>query len=435
MNNPNFKNYQYKTDLFIVSSDDKVISLNSGNPSVTVFNYFQNSVFPIIKIDLLLNKVNLRILQEDFDNIKLLLSVYKIESSDTEIADNPKSGILNTIDTSIKNSYLKIFDINRTPVIPPNENAKNEHFEQVEESPVTLFCFISSHLESNKLQLPFIFNNVTIQDVIVALSTKHQISKILLSPVENTKVYQQIVIPPLNYTNSIYYLHEIYGIYKTGVSLYMDFEYTYILKNDFRGQLPHHSNFPYNFEKVIFDIHPLNENLFNYDSIVKVDNTSKTFIIECKNNFSIKNSEITIKETGEIFKFVTNNPRDQNHNQHEILDNFKSLSNPESPVKAGNTPKEVIKWNKYSNDFKISEYQFNLKNSMFQISRIFSNCDMEIFTPNRKYILNFLKDPTMEKYAGQYKIDSFMFTIKGKSADLQNSIGVISLSKVDSDYT
>jgi len=368
--------------------------------------------------------------QNEIDSLKILLNIdkYKIDQKDIDLVNKinlPSSKFVKYVE-------LKIFNIDRVKMPPVDEENPQSNIPKFK---ITLYTFVYKHLEINKLPLALTLNNSTILDAIMALCTKHGVDSLLISPPENTKSYSQILIPPLNFTNSMYYLQEVYGIYKHGLNLFFDFNYSYILRKDFLDKLPQIDLEPYDYEKVIFDIYPYNmETRFVNNNSTYIDNDNKSISILCKNNFSFNNSEITMKEAGEVFKLVSNGPQDESYNHHEILDNFESLSNPGNIVKTNETPKEIIKWKKYNNDFTITELQFKLKELMFNVSSILVDQDVEVYVPNKRFELIFKDDPNIKKYNGTYRLNNFIYKFKGTSKDFQSLICNLGFSKIFPEY-
>jgi hypothetical protein len=257
-----------------------------------------------------------------------------------------------------------------------------------------------------------------------------------MSNSDNNKVYDQIMIPPLNFTNSIYYLQEVYGIYKNGLNLYCGLKNNYIMKRDRLEDPPLVKIPPNSYKNIYYNLYTQNNPDYqNYNEGTKMNNENECIEMYGFNNVMIKNDETTAKEQGEIYKILSNNEDIINFNNQEIVDNFESFNNSDK-FKLGTTPKENIIWKRYNNEFIVSEREFNLKTSIIQAYKGESGFDLEMFTPNKNFILNFMdKEDKMKKYKGSYLLESCIFSFDmNKNRNFYASVGTFNFAKLQEKY-
>jgi len=424
---------RYKVTLSLVSLTKGIVStLDDGLPKVTINNLYNDTVFPIIHVETLIGKYIYNYLLEDIDDLRISMNIsrYKIEGTETDYSSDkilPEEFLY-------KNIILKIFDIKRKPEGVLDEEKENPG-DYTLDIDMSFYCFVEDHLLVNRTQHTMIFNNKNVFDIILALCSKYKIKSLLIDTPENTKVYPQVIIPPLNFTNSIYYLQEVYGIFKHGVSLYFDFEYCYIIKKDFLTEYPQAKESPKDIEKIIFTVYPPDKAEFNIPmNSTLVDTKNNTIEIVTRNYFNFVNSETTVKEFSEIFKLTSNNCGHEQYTPNNVVDNFKVLSKKEEVVSVQNTAKEIVRFSKYANDFVITERQFLIKSNMLLLVGVYNNLDIGLMRINKKYYLDFKDDSDVKKYCGWYRLNSFIYTFKGSSTDLKNAICLLRFSKLDEQY-
>jgi hypothetical protein len=425
------KSYRYNLQIDLVNKTDpeSVIDLSPFLIELVGMNFYKDNVFPIIRLDLVINNEVYNKLQNETDDINLILTIKKIELNTSNVT--MALMVQYPFEYYCKNVKLKVFDVKRRPI----GNSPDKY----PKIPVTLFCFLEKHLEVNKRQISRVYSNCTMNEVMLALCTEFNITDILMDSSENTKRYKQVIIPPLNFTNSIYYLQEVYGIYRFGINLFFDLRYSYFLRNDALEKPPTIKEVPYSFGKVVFEIKSKIESKdYDKDAIgYALDLQNQCFIIHSSDNFKMNNTESTIKESGEMFKLVSRGSSDQNHNIQDIADNFDSLTTPGKSVKHTTNPKEIIRWQNYTNPFTLTEHEFTINTSMLSADKALSGIDLDVFSPNRNYILNYMHQKQYaDKYNGYYKISSLVYSFKAgdSTSDFLTVMAGCKLAKLNKKY-
>lgn len=94
---------------------------------------------------------------------------------------------------------------------------------------VDVFLFDDKLLKSSVKKYNEVLTSSTIQNAIGRILTKTGHKKVLMSKIENTEVYQELLIPYHEAYKCIAYLDQYYGLYKKGAQIYYDIDKLYII--------------------------------------------------------------------------------------------------------------------------------------------------------------------------------------------------------------
>ena len=94
---------------------------------------------------------------------------------------------------------------------------------------VDIYLFDDKLLKASMKKYNEVITSGTIQNTIARILTKTGHKKVLMSRVENTEVYQELLIPYHEAYKCIAYLDQYYGIYKKGTIVYYDIDKLYII--------------------------------------------------------------------------------------------------------------------------------------------------------------------------------------------------------------
>ena len=93
----------------------------------------------------------------------------------------------------------------------------------------TFYLFKDSDLSSSKKTINAVLEDVTMTDTIAYILSASGSDKVLMSPVDNTEVYKQVLLLPTTVIKNINNLEKQYGFYNNGSVLFYDFDRTYML--------------------------------------------------------------------------------------------------------------------------------------------------------------------------------------------------------------
>lgn len=101
------------------------------------------------------------------------------------------------------------------------EDERLQHYE--------FYLFKEDDLQSSKTIINSILSRCTLTDGVAYLLSSSGAKKVLMSPLDNKTVYNEMLIPPIPVWQSIQYLEEQYGFYKYGALYFYDHDKTYFI--------------------------------------------------------------------------------------------------------------------------------------------------------------------------------------------------------------
>ena len=221
--------YRYSVDelyLLYEGESERHVLPRNRLLSFNIIHDFINNAFPIFKINLTLeSSVYYKILKnKDTVKFKIRIQKYQIDTSGNKTSlyedyiNDTFSLILNDDDNDLQEETRK--------KMYPNGD-EGELAAMVND--VEFFLFKSSFIKSTKSKINVILKDCSIQNAIGYISNEYNLSKLLMSPVDNREIYDYLLIPPLTCTQALKYIDSFYGIYEEGSVIYLDFNKTYIL--------------------------------------------------------------------------------------------------------------------------------------------------------------------------------------------------------------
>lgn len=388
--------YRYSVDelyLLYEGESERHVLPRNRLLSFNIIHDFINNAFPIFKINLTLeSSVYYKILKnKDTVKFKIRIQKYQIDTSGNKTSlyedyiNDTFSLILNDDDNDLQEETRK--------KMYPNGD-EGELAAMVND--VEFFLFKSSFIKSTKSKINVILKDCSIQNAIGYISDEYNLSKLLMSPVDNREIYDYLLIPPLTCTQALKYIDSFYGIYEEGSVIYLDFNKTYILNF---GKLA--SAYIKNEKKNTYIIIPEYGNIMtnNIGSVKKYNNTTDNYVVINPNTLKIMNESISNDIlVGNDAVFISYN------------DNIISKTSDDA------VQKSVIE-NHGLNSFYPTEYkaQVNSMKNVFSLSMI--DIDLDVITPNKKFIMEFENTKLSRKYKGKYILCSTNIYFKNKGEE------------------
>jgi len=427
------RKYLYNIRLRAIFKDDEFPTrLEADINDLTVYNFYEENVFPIVQIELFIDREMFKKIQLNADTIKFSLSVLKYQSDDT-IAENSLANP--TIYQSfIDDKILIPYDIDRTilPLINKSENDQEERNDK--QFPLILNCFLEEHVLLNKHLLSYVTHKADIKSTILYALNKCKAKNILFSEPDNNKLYEQILIPPLNLSNTIDYLQEVYGIYSSGLNLFFDMKYNYLINKDYKKNPPIPKGNINEFSKVLLMLMDTTENsLDDYGSFIDTENELYKIKLEDRSEFATQDTSIR-EIGGEAIKFLSRTK--SNPNVQRIQDLRHNVSN-DSTLKVTNSDiiKENIVWNNYDNPYIESSYKSEMSRRMLKLRVPWEDIDLDLFTLNKRYEITFPSSEMRSVYNGPYQLNSLVYKFnKGNKERDYRCFGVCMFDKLNLEY-
>ena len=248
-----------------------------------------------------------------------------------------------------------------------------------------LYLFDSSLMNASMKRYNEVITSGTIQNIVARILTASGHKNVLMSPIENDTVYDELLIPSLPAYKALLYIDEYYGLYKKGSIIFYDVDKLYILNTNGKltaktkdewGETVFLVTSSYNATPGNGVVRKLEENV-NYVSITEEQ-------IAPQNPSLLKNEKI-----GSEAKII-------------ISDSIE-VDVESADTSAMNQRNEFIVYNKKDDN------QFNgtmLKARMEENGAILyiqgENFDMNAFTPNKVFTVIFEETSKQKRYGKSY---------------------------------
>lgn len=391
-------NYKYKVMAFEVTFDGKKMfpiepKFISG---ITIDKDFDKNVFPLIAIDvgfdtlmynnIIANKENVRY------RLKLRKIVYEGEKlkSQKEVMNDMFVSFLDG-DMPFVNKDMYNASVNVNGPTPTDKASKK----------IRLYLFKEDDVLKTKKIINLIISSGNMTDALGYLFSVSGIKKVLMSPLDNNKSFSQAIIPPYTLLGNIKYLHKQFGFYKTGAALFFDTDITYLLKKSKRATAWRRGEYT----KVVFEVpRMVSENNARSGCITNTDDKLYKMFITAE-NMSMRAPSFLQDPLEGNHRLVINSSIDKTFNMKSDLDQ-----------RGDGTYKVVL--NQYSSDYANSAEMSDLQSSAKVIQFAHNDGDINIFTPNKEYLLAFEDRAIQKKYGDYYRLSRVIMTLKGQGDNM-----------------
>lgn len=301
---------------------------------------YEENVFPIIELELTLTRELYKKIQKYSNVIYFALDIRRYQVKETD----EDSSVENMYDYFIQNEVLKPFDIDRNPIFEKsNIDKEYDQKENTTNHIMRFSCFMKKHLDFNKELINNIVIENNIKNTMLYVLNSNKANNILMDEPDNTKKYNQIILPGYNLTRSMEYLQEVYGIYENGIILYFDIKNGYILKknNIIKKVQAKDDNF---FKKTNIHLLEPTKNSSKYGMYFNEE--TNTYIIRSLNTATFSFSDTSVRELGgEYIKFISSSHDNKYINRIHNLAKISFGSDKE-------IREEIINEIRYENDQK-----------------------------------------------------------------------------------
>jgi hypothetical protein len=366
--------------------------------------------FPVIGLGLRLNYELLLAFQKYTDDAKVVISIKRyrtIDSSDENSASEPPPP------TDLwKQLEFRVIDFDRSPTEQPAQAVETEERRDIE---WTATLLSSKHLDINKAIFNDVYTETPVLPVVLhMLKTASGDAPKLIGNPDNTKVYDQILVPPGNVISSLRYLQDAYGIYKGGMRLFFDLDRHYMLGADSKVK-----------EKTEYgEVH-----IFVTDKVdasselngVFEDTKNKTFQVKVQNAVAINRGGRATKEIFGSKLFVLSDSQELGGQIREVaIQEGTSTDGAAGPGNfAAGEDKIKVLYNRFDNPMAETTHAHHVTEHNSEVAFSFSGVDPSIFTPNKSFFVIFSNKERSEELNGEYVMRDYALSLHGVGRNLQ----------------
>jgi hypothetical protein len=435
--------YRYEINVQTIIQGKNSMTLDSYLTEMTMYNYYDKHVFPVIQLEFNLTRDIFYQIQQHADTVMFALSIKRFAMS-ARTTNTPENS--DSYDYYMQNVIIKPFDINRTPLpqiqpqSTPDPKNPNPTVQNPTVFPLKVDCFFYAHLEMNKKLITAVLDNCTPGDAILYALNTMGVNNILIDSPDNTATQEQILLPGFNLTRTIEWIQEVYGVYITGMRIFFDINYTYILNRDevYGGYPAVTASGPDSWEITYIDL--IDQSKITpdlYGGYYDYDN-SRIYMKLIDQSSFITNDTSARELNGEYIKVVSRTKG--NRNMQMTQDQMDSITNDitkgDPRVKNGYYAKEKLLLNRYGNPYAAHQHRsLTTASGAIKILVPWSDLDMSMFNPNKRYQLSLSNPDYAMMYNGAYHINSNVIKLsKGKQDTLYRAVGQALFDKLQFGY-
>lgn len=264
----------------------------------------------------------------------------------------------------------------------PIEAGDEDYLES--ENILNVFLFQKSLMNASNKTVNAVFTRDNIQNMVAQLLTETKHKRVLISPMENTKIYEELLVPAFPCYKALMFLDQYFGFYKTGGMIYYDVDTLYILNTNGKCRAKQQDEWP----ETMFIVTESPRSLPGNAMVVRPN--EKVFYCNiAEASLNVQNYANTMNEKyGSTAKIVVTD--DTAINTAEAEQDY---------IDQRNTTYAYI--TKEDNQFTADIMKARMEENQANVMINANNLDILAFTPNKTFKLTFDDTTKQEKY-GKY---------------------------------
>lgn len=252
---------------------------------------------------------------------------------------------------------------------------------------VDLYLFPEKEMNASKKIINIVFPSINMTDALTYTLGTGGFDRVLMTPLDNSGSYSQVVLPALSTLDTIEYLEEVFGFYNDGSLIFFDLDRSYVLSSNSKCTAWEPSEYK---ETVLISKAMNNETVMltgslDYGKEKKYIVNLRPYDVSVK-NFSIQDAHITGSDIMAI------------DSRNDNISNAASTGE----KRGANTVKVIA--NKYGNKFTASAMKRRRSAMNTVISVSISDFDIDAFKPNKTFKFIFEEGSSNSKVGGSYQL-------------------------------
>lgn len=378
--------------------------------SFKIENYYTEAIFPILKLNILLESSRYYLMIKNKNKVKFKLRVqtYSHNVGEPENKSMYKD-IINDVFVFYPEESGDDFDkdLRNAAGTGDKTNDLSEITNEIE-----LFLFKDSVVTGLRSQINLVLNNVNMTTTALYLLSTAGLKNILMSPMDNTTVYNNLILPPLSIEKQIHYLESTYGFYKNGMIFFVGLLNTYLISYD--GKCTAYKRNEWT-DTVIYVMEKSNTQS-SISSSIKKFNENRFYINLPSNNLVIENRGITDNAISGIDATIIDS---SNNSSNDVVTGISTI---------GNANKRIL-FNDVSNPYLSNIYRIRESSENVVMTFSVQNINMESFEPNKSVSMIFESPTLNSKYQGNYVVVSASHIFTGNN-QMYELTSFITLKKI-----
>ena len=395
-----FQKAQFDIKIYLVFPDNTKHNIEQYVKQMTITTDFDNQPTPIYSVMFLLPQTIYTEYKNHMENIKWFMTVHMY----SKVTDRGEEKFEIPVLIKDNEEFIAV-----DPQLGPVNNGMKDSVDAMQPIyPLKIDLISAREFQINGIVNAQVFNDCKIIDVVTALcsqlrkqyadngdiNTKDLVTY-AISPPDNTAKYEQIIISPGSFTETIQKLQMQYGIYKTGVRIAFD---------------AHHVNSDGKMSKFITITEkggtaPTKETLT--DALVEVVDMKEFRNTVPEHGYLIdKSSNVVVYRTFDNYDLVKKNSTRFIHGDNIRVMNSSQSSNNISicdTTSINDNQTQKLYWSKYDNPFNLTQLQDAVREQNQTVTLTLRDVNVFGISDNVKYAIKFYsKDDPIA--TGRYRL-------------------------------
>lgn len=392
------KYYKYIIDSFdiLLSEESEPIRLSHSNiTSIYLERDYDSSFFPILRVNVILDpKIYYKIIKEKL-NVKFRIRLQNFIYDKDNIFEFKKD-VINDV-------YCAFID-ESTPFLNEELFNKNRETERSEKTPTTMnneysfFLYKEDDLNNSKKIINSVISKASLTDIIAYLLYSSNIKNVLMSPLKNNSLYNEVLLLPITTLKNLIYLEQQYGGFYNNPSLiFFDIDCLYVIDSSLESKAYRKKEF---LQTILSICDPINSNSFTTGSIVNEE--EQKYIININPDSLVINNNTILEDQLEGNNFIVISPS---------TGEIKTIKS-ETIQRGEGTYKVLV--NKFNNPKSIDFLKKKKLEESTTVNISISNFDINALTPNKEFLFVFENPSINKEYTGKYRMSKNILFLEKK---------------------
>ena len=383
-----------KCTMLVQGTNDEPLEIEEYINAIRVDKQFFEASFPVYSFDMNVTGDIFKTIQDNdtFFNLKVSIRnvIYDEEEEERTLIDN------------ILIPYEKPLDLINYD--NPEDELGQEETENtsIPRYPLTIHLLSKNDYDKNKSIVNEVMSNIRPKEALLYIIGKafnDSTKELFVEPVDNNERYKNIIIPPMNLVPAVNYIQKTYGVYDTGIKLFIDGGNMYLLRKN--GQLRINDVLKRNISIIFTSENGLSTD-HNGVAGIKIEQDSSNIEI-------VTISEPIISNIGD-----TNS---QLAGQNIIFGKYSELFDIDRVVVQNDESDDSLKTKYYWNSFNNPIFEREFINEINQTSTVVSFIWNEIDPYYFNIMNNYFIDTNNEDLNGLYRIQHLNYSLVSPNTD------------------
>lgn len=253
--------YKYRINQIQLIRGREVITLEWTNvQSIVIYKGYDDYVRPQYVLNLQLDNKTILWINKYQNDFQVYLDIYKVLTSDDGIQIGPTSQFIrgNFIAVNPTASGLSTARIEKIDPTAMDDTSTN-NLGEMSPYPISIGLLQREMYNYSCAPCNTVIEKDNLQNIVASMLTRAGFKRVLMSPFQNSVMYEDLLIPPLPLYRGIQYIDFKYGFYKAGSIIFYDYDTVYIIDSSMRSITKERNSDPY----ITLDIYDATESTLN----------------------------------------------------------------------------------------------------------------------------------------------------------------------------